>query len=142
MNSTYFLNCVAGNVFGSQTAPALPTSYYLGLSTTQPNLDGSGVTEPKELAGYARVKLDCLSVPKEGVITNTETIDFNESTADWGTITHFVVFDSPDVNSGHLLMYGNLSTARTVETATIMTIKKEYLKLSVQNANTVSVTRA
>ncbi len=30
-------------------------------------------------------------------------------------------------------MYGTLTTPRTVETATIMTIKENYLKLSVQN---------
>ena len=47
--------------------------------------------------------------------------------------THFVIYDSPTVDSGNLLMYGELSTPRSVETATIMTIKEGYLKLSAQN---------
>lgn len=133
MNTNYFLNCVAGNVFGTKTDPAIPTTYYIGLSTTTPNTNGSGVDEPSTDAGYARVQLTTLSEPLDGVVTNSQAINFNESTASWGTITHFVIYDSPTVDSGNLLMYGKLSTPRSVETATIMTIKEGYLKLSAQN---------
>lgn len=133
MNTTYYLNCIAGNVFNSKTSPALPTNYYIGLSSTAPNAGGSGVTEPSSSAGYARVRLTSLSEPENGVVTNSQSINFNESTASWGTITHFVIYDAADVGSGNLLMYGTLSTPRSVETATIMTIKENYLSLSVQN---------
>lgn len=133
MNTNYFLNCVAGNVFGTKTDPAIPTTYYIGLSTTTPNTNGSGVDEPSTDAGYARVQLTTLSEPLDGVVTNSQAINFNESTASWGTITHFVIYDSPTVDSGNLLMYSELSTPRSVETATIMTIKEGYLKLSAQN---------
>lgn len=133
MNTNYFLNCVAGNVFGTKTDPAIPTTYYIGLSTTTPNTNGSGVDEHSTDAGYARVQLTTLSEPLDGVVTNSQAINFNESTASWGTITHFVIYDSPAVDSGNLLMYGELSTPRSVETATIMTIKEGYLKLSAQN---------
>lgn len=54
MNTTYFLNLVSGNVFGSKKTPALPEKYYLGLSSAAPALDGSGVVEPGEGAGYAQ----------------------------------------------------------------------------------------
>jgi hypothetical protein len=133
MNTTYFLNSVAGNVFNTKTTPAIPKTYYIGLSTTAPAINGSGVHEPSVDAGYARVKLTNLSEPTDGVVTNQQAINFNESTASWGTITHFVIFDAEAVDSGNLLMYGTLSTARAVETATIMTIKEGYLKLSAQN---------
>ena len=33
MNTTYFLNLVSGNVFGSKKTPAVPEKYYLGLSS-------------------------------------------------------------------------------------------------------------
>ena len=36
MNTTYFLNLVSGNVFGSKKSPAIPEKYYLGLSSTAP----------------------------------------------------------------------------------------------------------
>lgn len=131
MNTTYFLDCVAGNLFHTKESPALPTEYYIGLSTTQPNINGSGYTEPSSGANYARVKLDMLGAPNTGVVTNQANIDFNESTASWGTVTHFVIFDA--LNGGNLLQYGSLSTPRSVETGTIMTIKSGYLNLSVQN---------
>lgn len=135
MNTTYFLNCVAGNLFGTKNDPAIPTRYYIGLSTSAPNINGTNVTEPGTGAGYARVELNSLSEPSDGVVTNIQAINFNESTASWGTVTHFVIYDSDVVGTGNLLMYGLLSTPRTVETATIMTIKEGYLSLSAQNPN-------
>lgn len=131
MNTAYFLNTVAGNVFKTKENPALPAEYYIGLSSTAPNVNGTGVTEPAGAAGYARVKLSDLGAPANGVVSNTADINFPESTASWGTVSHFVIFDAQ--NDGNLLMYGALSTARSIEPATVMTIKGGYLKLSVQN---------
>lgn len=131
MNTTYFLNLAAGNLFKTKTSPAIPNEMWIGLSTTAPNINGDGATEPSGSANYARVKLDMLCEPNVGVVTNTSNIDFNESTASWGTVTHFVIFDAQ--NGGNLLQYGALSTPRSVEAATIMTIKSGYLNLSVQN---------
>ena len=127
------MNLVAGNVFRSNEEPAIPAKYYLGLSTTAPDLDGQNVTEPATDAGYARVELTTLSAPTDGLVTNQQAVNFEESTNNWGTVTHFVIFDAAEANTGNLLMYGELTTPRTVETATIMTIKENYLKLSVQN---------
>lgn len=131
MNTTYFLNCVAGNLFGTKKSPALPQNYFLGLSTTAPQLNGTGVSEPPSAGAYARVKLTSLSAPTNGVVTNTALIDFAESTADWGRVTHYVVFDA--ATGGNLLMYGELTNPRTIEAASIMTIKAGNLELSVQN---------
>ena len=127
------MNLVAGNVFRSKEEPAIPAKYYLGLSTTAPDLDGQNVTEPATDAGYARVELTTLSAPTDGLVTNQQAVNFEEATNNWGTVTHFVIFDAAEANTGNLLMYGALTTPRTVETATIMTIKENYLKLSVQN---------
>lgn len=134
MNTTYFLNQVAGNLFKTKTTPALPNAFYIGLSSTAPNIDGTNVGEPNSSAGYARVELTSLGEPDNGVVTNELAINFNESTASWGTITHFVIYDAE--TGGNLLMYGALSTPRSVEAATIMTIKENYLSLSAQNPTT------
>lgn len=131
MNTTYFLNQVAGNLFKTKTTPALPSAFYIGLSSTAPNIDGTNVGEPNSSAGYARVELTSLGEPDNGVVTNELAINFNESTASWGTVTHFVIYDAE--TGGNLLMYGALSTPRSVEAATIMTIKENYLSLSAQN---------
>lgn len=130
MTTTYFLNVVAGNVYGSGITTPLPAKYYIGLSTTAPNINGTNVTEPAG-SGYARMELNNLSTPSGGVVTNTVSIDFPESTASWGTATHFVIYDA--LVNGNLLQYGPLSTPRSIEPATIMSIPANYLNLSVQN---------
>lgn len=131
MNTTHFLNRVAGNLFRTETSPAIPTEYYIGLSTTEPTMSGTNVSEPASGAGYRRVLLNNLSTPTNGVVTNTANINFEESTASWGTITHFVIYDAEI--GGNLLMYGALSTPRVVEAATVMTIRQDYLRLTAQN---------
>ncbi len=133
MNTTYFLNCVSGNVFGSAKTPALPQKYYLGLSTSAPALDGSNVTEPSASTGYTRVEVTGLSAPQNGVVTNTAPITFNESLSSWGIVTHYVLFDSPTSGAGNLLIYGALPAPRTIDASTIVTIKDGCLILSVFN---------
>lgn len=131
MNTTYFLNQVMGNLFKTKETPALPSEYYIGLSSTAPNISGGNVTEPLSNSGYKRVKLDNLSGPADGVITNEQAISFDESTANWGTMSHFVIYDALD--AGNLLMYDTLSTPRNVEAATIVTIKANSLTLTLSN---------
>lgn len=131
MNTTYFLNQVMGNLFKTKETPALPSEYYIGLSSTAPNISGGNVTEPLSNSGYKRVKLENLSEPADGVITNEQAISFDESTANWGTMSHFVIYDA--LEAGNLLMYDTLSTPRNVEAATIVTIKANCLTLTLSN---------
>lgn len=131
MNTTYFLNQVMGNLLKTKETPALPSEYYIGLSSTAPNISGGNVTEPLSNSGYKRVKLENLSEPADGVITNEQAISFDESTANWGTMSHFVIYDA--LEAGNLLMYDTLSTPRNVEAATIVTIKANSLTLTLSN---------
>lgn len=56
MNTKYFLNLVAGNVFRSKETPAIPTKYYIGLSKTEPNETGrQGNGAGDMAAGYRLV---------------------------------------------------------------------------------------
>lgn len=131
MTSTYFLNCIMGNVFRTKLSLTLPKKVYLGLSSTAPQVDGTGVSEPLASAGYHRVELTNLSEPVNGVVSNDGEIQFDESSGSWGTITHFVLFDSP--TDGNLLMFNQLSQSRSVETATIVMVKTGSLKLTLAN---------
>lgn len=136
MNTTYFLDLVAGNVFGTKKTPAIPTSYYIGLSSTAPTASGGNVTEPSGTAGYKRLKLTMLGAPSDGTVTNMTAADFPQSTANWGVMTHFVIFDAE--TGGNLLMYGVLSPSRSVEAATLMTIPAGLLELSFVNPSSAS----
>lgn len=131
MNTVYFRNLIAGNVFGSKTSPGLPAALYLGLSRSTPNESGGNVTEPSGGA-YARVKITGLTAPSSGVVKNGSALDFSESTAPWGTCTHWCIFDA--ATGGNLLMYDQLTGSRNVETGSIVRVKANSMVLDVLNA--------
>lgn len=130
MNTEHFLNRVMGNVFGSQTSPALPTEYFIGLSSSDP---GTSVREPSTNGtGYARVSLKGkLSAPNGGSVNNMEALSFPESITNWGTMLYYVVYDA--ATGGNLLFYGPLSSSRTVEPNTVISIKANELVLTLSN---------
>lgn len=135
MNTMYFLKMLSGNAFGKLSTPAVPNTYYIGLSTTTPNTDGTGVSEPAG-GSYARIAIANssaeLNAPDaNAVVTNKNDLLFPESTANWGTVTNYVIYDAQ--TGGNLLMYGLLTTSRSVETATTVGIKAGQLQLQAAN---------
>lgn len=130
MTTNYFLNCVAGNVFGTKTTPSLPAAYYVGLSTTAPSLDGTGVSEPTDPA-YTRVVLTNMTEPENGVVKNAVAIGFPDSTEDWGQITYFVIYDA--LTGGNLLGYNQLDKPRTIQADSQISFKANGLRLSLSN---------
>jgi hypothetical protein len=105
--NTKILNGLSGQASSFSLLPTL----YLGLSTTTPNADGTGVTEPPAVAGYYRVlcaansqsltiKMSDPSLDTTSgryITKNTENggeIAFPEALASWGTITYLVLYGS------------------------------------------------
>lgn len=134
MTTTYFKNLVMGNLFRTKTSPALPTTFYIGLSRTAPNVSGGNVTEPSTSGtGYSRVQLTTsnMGAPSNGAISNTALISFPEATANWFTASapasHYVIYDSK--TGGNLLLYNALKNTRVIETNTVATIKVNSLHL-------------
>lgn len=132
MNTTYFKNLIMGNVFKTKTSPAIPTKYYIGLSSTEPTLAGENVTEPSRTStGYSRMELTSLSEPTDGIITNSADIKFSESQSDWfaagSPATHYVIYDAQ--TGGNLLMYNQLTKSRIIESNTIATINAGSLTI-------------
>ena len=120
-----FLNQIMGNVFGMKKTPPLPTKYFLGLSKSAPNVDGTGVTEPTG-GGYTRMELTMMSEPTDGVIDNQEGIMFPVSTDDWGTVTHYVIYDA----SGNVLRANQLKKPRAVQSDIQFYFTPHALKIS------------
>lgn len=106
--------------FGN-TSYTLPQQYWLALSTTTIQQDGTGCTEPSG-NGYARVGIDnnktTFSVSSQGSLTNNIQIQFPESTGTWGTVTYIAIFDSEE--GGNLLYFDSLAESRTIETQTTL----------------------
>lgn len=88
-----------------------PAAIYVALYTAAPT-DAGGGTEVSGGA-YARVQhgpSDATWALAGGVASNTGAIQFPApSGANWGTITHFGLFDT--VTSGNLLIWGALNSS-------------------------------
>jgi hypothetical protein len=111
--STYMENAIIDHLFRNQ-AFSPPTTLYFALFTAAPTDAGAGT----EVSGgsYARVaktaSTNGFTAASGGTATNSEDIDFGTASADWGTVTHFAVFDA--LTSGNLLGWGVLGTAKTI----------------------------
>jgi hypothetical protein len=91
----------------SYTSPAI---VYAALFTSDPTDAGTG-TECSG-PGYAR-KAITFAAPSGGVTTNSAAAcEFDQATGDWGTITHFGIFDA--LTTGNLLYYGALTTSKVI----------------------------
>lgn len=93
-----------------------PSTLAVGLFTAAPSDSGGGT----EVSGgsYARVAVNpsdanwTAASATDGVTTNATTITFPTPTANWGTVTHFGIFDA--TSAGNLLFHGALTTPRVI----------------------------
>lgn len=102
-----------------------PATLYVGLLTAAPDDTGGGI----EVSGgsYARVGVAAslanfagtqsagsttASSGTGGTTSNNGAITFPAPTADWGSVTHFGIYDA--ASAGNLLVWGALTTPKTV----------------------------
>ncbi len=127
MNSTHWLNKIMDTMYTSNTA-----EFYIGLSSTAPAKDGSGVTEPTG-GNYARVRVTAFTAPDNGMVKNTSALEFPRSTAVWfestAKATYWVLFDGAGTDA-KVLSSGNLDEAKTIESNTVITIAAETLSIT------------
>lgn len=114
--TNYLESVLLDEAFGG-TDYTPPTTIYVGLSTTAPAEDGTGVTEPTG-GGYARVAVtnNATNFPPtgtDGTKSNGTAISFPQATADWGTVSHFFLADA---TTGGILAFGSLGLAKTIGT--------------------------
>lgn len=92
------------------------TPFYIGLSSTQPTENGTGVTEPTG-SDYMRARITAFSTPRDGVVYNSSPITFNRSRTEWfapdAKAQYWVLFDG-DGKGAHVLASGSLDKAITV----------------------------
>lgn len=111
--STYLQGLIAGYVRGTDF-PSAPASLEVALSSADPLADGSGLSEPPAIDGYARQTLTLdpsVATLGAGVSAfNNSPIVFGPvvNTA-WPTVTHVAIFD----DSGNMLFHGDINVPRT-----------------------------
>ena len=109
--SDYWENKILDHIFGkgSYTPPVI----YVALSTANPTDDGSGFAEPSGNA-YARRQTSASdwNAATGGSLDNASDITFGQATGNWGTITHFALFDA--VTGGNMLAHGALNQPKAI----------------------------
>lgn len=122
----WFFRAQAIGITGATAAAGTgPTSLYYGLFTAAPSDTGGGtevsggsyarVTVASSLANYAGTQSSgstTASSGSGGLTSNNGTITFPAPTANWGSVTHFGVFDAS--SGGNLLIHGALTVAKTI----------------------------
>lgn len=135
--SNYLEAAILGLVF-NKDALSGPTTY-IALFTSDPGDDASGT----EVSGgsYARVLVydngsgspDWTVAAVDGVgysVENDDDVTFPTATGDWGTVTHFGIFDA--ATSGNLLLHGALDDSQLVETGGVFKFLAGDLVLRVE----------
>lgn len=115
MVTTYQAHKILNYNFGGTTY-AVPSFYYIGLSTGNINPDGTGVKEPIDSA-YRRMMISnnktIFSVAEGGVVTVKIDIVFPAATTEWGKVKDVFIADS--VTGGNILYYDTLKLQRIIE---------------------------
>ena len=111
--SNYLENALI-NATLRNTSYTSPSVVYAALFTTDPTDAGTGT----EVSGgsYARQAIT-FGAPSNGASTNSAAVEFPQATGNWGTITHFGIYDAS--SSGNLLYHGALTSSKTIETGDV-----------------------
>ena len=134
--SDYLENSIITTLFhASSYVYSPPGTYYVGLSSTNPQEDWSGDTPPSTGRGYARVALDNaynsdgFTQPVNGSFSNSGTVEFPENTGtlNWGEMTYFTMWDAS--TSGNMVVYGALRTPKTVRVGDILKFQSGDLQI-------------
>jgi hypothetical protein len=107
--SNYLEDAVLDHVLGT-TALTSPSAVYLSLHTTSPGEAGTGT----EISGnnYARISVEFNAASGGSATGPTVDKEYTATGGDWGTITHFGIWDA--ATSGNLLYYGALTASKTI----------------------------
>jgi hypothetical protein len=125
--SDYWENKILDHIFGKGSYT--PPTIYVVLSTADPTDTGSGLAEPSG-NGYARVQTSSSdwNAASNGSLDNTGNITFGQATGNWGTITHFALFDA--ATAGNMLAYGALSQSKSISESDTARFKAGDLDIS------------
>lgn len=102
-----------------------PTSWYIGLFTSDPTDTGAAGTEVSG-GSYARTSASFTISGNEA--TNSAAIEFPEATGSWGTITHIGVMDAS--TGGNMIVHSALSASKTIASGDVFRINAGDLDIT------------
>lgn len=118
-NLTNYAEALIGTHLFRTAAWSKPSTLYIALCTAVSDLEAGTITEVSGLGtGYARVSMtsaDATWTPPSGGnkrFANASAITFPTPTGNWGTATHFALFDAS--SGGNALVIAPLTTPETI----------------------------
>lgn len=125
--SDYLENKVLDHFLGTASTTA-PTNVYVALFTADPTDADSGTEVTTTGTAYAR-QTATFSAASSGSTSNSADIEFSQATANYGTVTHFGIYDAS--TAGNLLFHGALTSSKTIETGDVFKIASGNLTITV-----------
>jgi len=105
----YLAEALLDHVFHNAGYTA-PTTVFIALSIADPDVDGSGMSEPATGENYDRVAHASWETASAGFIENSGDVTFNQASASWGTVTYMSICDT--IDQGNVLFYDVASPAQ------------------------------
>jgi hypothetical protein len=130
--SNYLENKVLDHVLTATafTQPARYIALFTGTaSTVKANLEAGTLTDEISTSGtgYGR-QLISFSAASNGSSSNATTVTFPAATASWGSVTCVAIVDAD--TGGNVLFYGEVTTAKTIDTGDTFQISSGNLTIS------------
>lgn len=125
--SDYLENKVLDHFLGTASTTA-PTNVYVALFTADPTDADSGTEVTTSGTAYAR-QTATFSAASSGSTSNSADIEFSQATANYGTVTHFGIYDAS--TAGNLLFHGALTSSKVIETGDVFKIASGNLTITV-----------
>ena len=85
-----------------------PTTWYVGLFTTDPGETGSGT----EVSGGSYARTAVTFTVSGDTASNSAGVEFPAATASWGTITHIGIMDAS--TAGNMIISAALTASKTI----------------------------
>lgn len=132
---TIILSAITGK---REYANIAPTCFIGLLKNIAASGDTVSFVEPEASAGYGRMQLgkydnstgQLMGAPKNGKITNSQIVYLPEATADWGTITHFALFNT--ATGGTPFLWGALTDPVNVPSGYVPLFRVGKLSISIE----------
>lgn len=138
--SDFLENKLIDQLFRGQVAPTT-TTLYVALLTAAPSDSGGGtevsggayarVAVTSSLTNWAGTQAAASTVASAGTggqTSNNVSISFPTPTANWGTVTHFGIYDA--ASGGNLLFWGALTITKTINQADTVTFPAASLSIT------------
>ena len=111
--------------FTGTASTSAPSAVYLGRATASIQDDASG----SELSGnnYTRKAVTFASA-SSGSISSNAAVEFNAASGDWGTISHWGIWDA--ATSGNLLYHGAFTTGKAIASGDILKVASGSLTIT------------